>query len=336
MVFPLSVAADDGDTIPHVDIERQVLEKGRAFRVAEGQVFDGHHLPSAIGVIAKGEIEAADGFQAVFFFHFAERLDPRLDHVGQAGLGPEAADEKLDFPSAPFIVLTRLFVNLLVLCHLVVVFGGVALDFAGAAAMNANHVGDDLVHERPVVGDQQQFAGPVLQKTDDPADGGDIQIVGRFIQQQKVRLRNQHFGKIQTHLVSTRKLGRGALLGLGGKPQPGQYPFRLPVLVGLVGRQPRDGFGQNARLGERQVLADVSDTVVAGLDHRTLIGLLLADDQTQKGGLAMSVAAHQTDLFPVVQPKADTVEQLVLAVSLVNMFNTEHRVLCLPDIACKF
>ena len=50
--------------------------------------------------------------------------------------------------------------------------------------MDPHDVGNNFIHETPIMGDQHHFMGPIVQKALDPANGGNVQKVGGFIEQQ--------------------------------------------------------------------------------------------------------------------------------------------------------
>ena len=81
------------------------------------------------------------------------------------------------------------------------------------------------------MGDEDQFALPLPQELAEPSDRDDVEIVGGLVQKQKVRLRDEHFRKVEPDLVSARKLEGCSC----GNP-PRRSPDREDALdlVGLV------------------------------------------------------------------------------------------------------
>ncbi|MNE00507.1 hypothetical protein D3C80_929160 [compost metagenome] len=56
-------------------------------------------------------------------------------------------------------------------------------------AQNPASVGDSI-KQLPVVGNQHEATGPVLQKLLQPQHGGEIKVVARFVQQQQIGIAN--------------------------------------------------------------------------------------------------------------------------------------------------
>ena len=85
-------------------------------------------------------------------------------------------------------------------------FGALQLEVGVAAAVFVELAVldvDDAVHhgveEVPVVGDQHQRALVALEPLLQPDDGVQIQVVGRFIQQQQIGATQQRLGQVQAH-----------------------------------------------------------------------------------------------------------------------------------------
>ncbi|CAI8783898.1 protein of unknown function [Methylococcus capsulatus] len=62
----------------------------------------------------------------------------------------------------------------------------------------------DAVEEMAVVGNDDHRAGPLVQHVFQPADGVDVQVVGRFVQQQDIRVGKQRLGQQHAQLPARR------------------------------------------------------------------------------------------------------------------------------------
>jgi len=69
--------------------------------------------------------------------------------------------------------------------------------------MNGKGMGGDRIHEFPVVGDQKQGSLPFSEKTAEPSQTDDIEVVVRLVEQQQVGIFQQRLGEVQSHLEST-------------------------------------------------------------------------------------------------------------------------------------
>ncbi len=323
--FASTIFADNADTVALVDCKGQAGNQVFGIRtVAKVKGIDGHDMLGRKRGAFKRKVEGLGRLQFVLLFHFAQGLDAGLNHVGQAGLGPEPGDEQLDFFALFFIIDPGLFVDLLFLGQLVIVLLGVTGDFPDFAAMDPGHVRHQAVHEAAVVGDQQNFMGPVVEKSRDPANRGDVQVVGGFVEQQQVGLGHQHLGQVQPHLVSAGKLSGGTLHVSGGEPQAGQNFFDFPGLILLRRGQTQHAFLHNCVPRERQVLLDVADTVILGNDDGTFVGLFRARDHFQQGGFTVAVAPYQPHPFAGIDADADPVEQDPVTEAFGKVVDTDH------------
>ena len=86
-------------------------------------------------------------------------------------------------------------------------FGGghvlvVAREQAQLAVVQVGHVGADAVQEVAIVGNDDHGAVARGEHAFQPADGVDVQVVGRFVEQQHVRVREQRLGQQHAQLSS--------------------------------------------------------------------------------------------------------------------------------------
>lgn len=84
------------------------------------------------------------------------------------------------------------------------VVAGVALEFA---LIDMHDDVDDAVEEVPIMRDDDQGAGVTLEPVFQPDDGVQIQMVGRFIEQQEVGRAHQRLCQVEAHTPATGEAG---------------------------------------------------------------------------------------------------------------------------------
>ncbi len=190
--------------------------------------------------------------------------------------------------------------------------------------MDAQDVGHDVVHEAPVVGDEHDLPGPGHEKPLEPAEGGDVEIVAGFVEEEHLEITEEDLGQVQADLVAPGELG-GVLVKVGGlEPEAGQDLLDAPELVVRVGGDGPGGLGPDRVPGKADPLLDVADLVVPGLRDCPLVRLILADDHPEKGGLAVAVPADDADPLAAVDLEADGVEEPLFPVALREVIDNDH------------
>src|SRR6185369_15786332 len=114
---------------------------------------------------------------------------------GLGGIGAEALDElfQLIVPVGDFSVIV-LFLLQGQLARLIpeIVVSDVDLD---PAEVNIGHMGTDLIEEVAVMGNDYDRVCKAEQKILQPGDGFQVQMVGRLVKEQNVRIAEQGLGK---------------------------------------------------------------------------------------------------------------------------------------------
>ena len=107
-------------------------------------------------------------------------------------------DGRID-PQPPFLVL--------------LVVGEIALEpFHVALPFEREHVGGDAVEEPAVVADDHGAAGVILERLLEGAEGLDVEIVGRLVEQQDVGARLQDLGEVDAVALTAGELADLLLL----------------------------------------------------------------------------------------------------------------------------
>ena len=177
--------------------------------------------------------------------------------------------------------------------------GKAAVDAAGDAAVEPDDGAGQVFQQAAVMADQHDAGAQRLQLGFEPLDGGEVEVVGRLIEQQQVGGGSQGAGKGGTALLPAREVRRvlvpaeAELVEQGGGTvvvvigaEPGLHVVEGGVEAGQVGF-----LGQVAQRG-------------AGLQEAgAAIGLQQVGGDLQQRRLAGAVAADKADAF--AGPNAD-------------------------------
>ncbi len=264
-------------------------------------------------------------------FHAFQRLDPALCLTGLGGLGLEARDVLFHVRTLRLLLL----VGLLLLGQ---TFGTSPLEGAVAAAIESDpallDMGDVIDHgiqKIAVVGNQQQGAGVTLEPVFKPQNGVEVQVVGRFVEQQQVRGAHQCLRQVQAHTPATGETADLTLHLFVGEAQPGQQlasacvggitvgAVELRMQTGLSGTVLRGfGLGQRAlylaqalvaiehvihgQAFERvDLLAHVRDTPVGGQQAVAGVRRQFSTQQGKQAGFTGAIGTDQTGFMAGVQ-----------------------------------
>ena len=177
------------------------------------------------------------------------------------------------------------------------------------------------------MGDEHHAAAPALQERFEPVDGFDVEVVGRFVQQQHIgaghqRARQQHAAlhaagqAAEFGFAVEVELGQGFADALVQSPAVGGVDLGLHVAE----RFAIEDFGVAEMVELGQPLAQFAQAIGHDVEHRAgsamrhfllqagdthallhadfaVIGLVVAGQQLEQGGFAGAVAADQGDAF---------------------------------------
>ena len=213
------------------------------------------------------------------------------------------------------------------------IVGIIARPVGEPAAVEFQNPGGEPLEKGAVVGHEEQAAAPVEEKFLEPGDGFQVEMIGGLVEQQKIGPAGQRPGQEHPPLEPP---GESVEVRLGIQAQARDHfrntPLHFPGAGGFHGRLDRFEFAQGGRLGilrqgraQRMVALEqrgggfqavghhVEDAAAAGLGHRLIqpghfqarsaahlafVGRQLAGDDLEQGGLALPVAAEQTDPLP--------------------------------------
>ena len=172
-----------------------------------------------------GELEiqlAVVAFGRLDLVHPLDLLELALGLRGLGVLGAEAVDEfhqAADFALLVFVGGQLLLLVGLALEQILVIAAAVTDQPALADLDNA---ADKLVQELAIVRDDQDRAGVALQILLEPEQRFEVEVVGRLVQQQQVRLLRQQPRQVRAHHPAAAHLARGPVEILLAEAQPGE------------------------------------------------------------------------------------------------------------------
>ena len=186
LVFP-----DERDLVAFVDPEGHPVEHlDTVHRLADTLYREDLFAGLAVHLEADKGIAPGGGGHFVHRQLF-EQLFAGGSLTGFGLVGRKTLDEALQLPDLVlfFLVLVAQY-PLHQLAGLVpeVVVADIDFDFV---VIHVHNMGADVVEKMPVVGDDDDGAHIVHQKILQPADGSDVQMVGRLVEQDDVRLAEQ-------------------------------------------------------------------------------------------------------------------------------------------------
>ncbi|RMU70218.1 hypothetical protein ALP23_05335, partial [Pseudomonas syringae pv. apii] len=186
-----AVRADDSHTFAGFDLEAEVLEQSLAVEAFGHAIDDDCLAVQFLGLLETNERADTAGWLDLGQLDLVDCLGSGRGLLGFRGVGREAADERLQFGNLCFllgVVGQQLLAGLGRHGHVLVI---VAREQAQLAVIQVSHVRAHAVQEVTVVGDDDHQAVTLGQDVFQPANGVDVQVVGRFVEQQHFRIGEQ-------------------------------------------------------------------------------------------------------------------------------------------------
>jgi hypothetical protein len=115
--------------------------------------------------------------------HFFQHLDARLNHLGLGSLGAKSVDKCLGVGALAIFVRSSLFVDFVVQDDLRVSLGGAAFELAYFLTMDHRGMRCNAVHKITIMGNHNQLAVKLGKKSGDPSNRGDVEVIGRLVEQ---------------------------------------------------------------------------------------------------------------------------------------------------------
>ena len=219
--FTDAVLTNDGNAL--ADFHHQVDIAEQVILVALAQFFHHQGVTEQFFLLLKTDKRVlAAGWLDLGQLNLVNLFGPRRGLARFRGIGREAADKRLQLGN---LSLLAGVIGLQALTggggggHVLVVVAGHHLQLA---VVQVGHVGADAVQEVAVVGDDDHGAVALLQHTLKPADGIDIQVVGRLVQQHDIRVGKQHLSQQYPKLPAGRYGAHRAVVLFNGDIQTKQ------------------------------------------------------------------------------------------------------------------
>ena len=153
--------------------------------------------------LAKLEAELGVGVGGQYLLHPLHGFQPALGLTGLGGLVAEAVHIGLHVGHLPLLLLVHGLLLGQLLGALQLEVGVAAGVFVELAVLDVDDAVDDRIEEVAVVRNQHQRALIALEPLLQPDDGIQIQVVGRFIEQQQIGAAEQGLGQVQAHAPAT-------------------------------------------------------------------------------------------------------------------------------------
>ena len=174
--------------------------------------------------------------------------------------------------------------------------------------------------------DQERF-GLRLEQGFEPENALDIQMVGRFIHQQHVRLQHQRLRDCQTFLPSSGEC-RDRLVDTYKASEAEGLGHSAALLVGVqafVEEDPGKRFLDCVGGGKRRFLRDIANADLA--PHRTAaaIRLVEAGQYFKQRRFAGPVGTDQPDVIALTEPERQVGEERFHPVALADGLTTEQH-----------
>jgi len=183
-----------------------------------------HRSPTGAGRFGKDEVDIRlldRGFQS---FDLFQLLHAALGLPGAVLAHPVALDEPLDLADPVLLILEGCQLDLApqgLFCQVLGVGAGVFLQLSLFEFEDAR---DHSVQEGAVVGNEDHRRRCAEEVVFQPQQGIQVEVVGRFVEQQQVRFGKEQPGQFQPHgPAAAEGCGRAVQLGRA-KTEAGQYP----------------------------------------------------------------------------------------------------------------
>ena len=312
----LAVVPEHGDVRAVVHIHADAFGHD-VVGIADLQVLAAEGAALAARVLRDLELHGAlrlvdvEGLDPLDLLHFRAGL------LGFAGLGVKAVDERLQLLA---LALDRLVV-LDGLVLLLALEGEVLLDRAGIegepAQLGLEGVVAGFLQEFAVVRDDHEAAVEVLQELLKEDEGFEVEVVGRFIQNEEVGVIEQHGGEFHPGLVAAGEGHDGGLHLLALELEPRGHLAAAPrLLVGVAHEELQHGLGG----GEDRMLLEIAQPQVGAFDDLALVGWLLAEDDLAQGGLAGTIASDEAGFLRTTERHVGAVEDDLRPEAFLDVF----------------
>ena len=309
-----AVRADDADAVAALDAEGEVLDD-RAVAEALGDMVGGDHRFRAhivVGEAELGDAGAAD-HRGAGRAHFVQLFEPALVALaprGDAALQPVRFEPELGvelFGGARLLGEHRL--------HPRVEAAEADLLAADAAAIEPQGLARQPGEKGAVVADRDEGAGVAREPAFEPVDCGEVEVVGRLVEQQHVGVLRERAGDRGAAPLAARG-ARGLAAHVDAELVGDRGDLMLGRGIGAVDRIVH----QRREAAEIGFLFEQHD-MRAGDDRAlALVGVDAAGEQLQQRRLARAVAADQREPVALADIDVEILEQPAAALHQAEAF----------------
>jgi len=181
-----------------------------------------------------------------------------------------------------------------------------------SAAVDLEDPRGEATEKGPIVGHEDERAGPAPEEALEPLDRLDVEVVGRLVEEEEVGVGDE---RPREEDASLHPGGERGDIGGAVEFHPPEDPCDLTVapprgVVGCRRRQPRrDDGGHAAGQVGRHVLGQEGDHRPRGTGDLSTVGGQLSGQQPHEGRLPGAVAAEEADPLSRLDDTVDRVEQ---------------------------
>ena len=196
-------------------------------------------------------------------------------------------------------------------------------------AFERQDVGRDAIQEPAVMRDDEGVARELQQRIFQRTQGFDVQVVGRFVEQQHVATLQQGLGHVQAATLTTGQRTDHLLLVLALEVEAADVGARLDLdAVDVEDVQAARDFLEDVVVAFQRVAALVHVGQLHGRADNDLAGvrLFLAGDHLEQGRLTGTVRADDADDGAGRHQEAQVVEQQAVAELLGDVLELHHRI----------
>ena len=326
--FARAVGTDEHDLLAALGGEVHALVNLLTVRVRLIDVFERHDLQAATLGLGKTELHRGGlGLGHLQSLHAGDLLELALGLTGEAGLGAETVGETLE--TFDLALLRLVGVGLLLaaggaLREVAVIVAPVEKEVAVADLGGALR---KLVQKLAVVRDHQDRAGIPLQILLEPAQDLQIEVVGRLVEHQQIRLLGEQPREVGAHDPAAAERARGFFkirllerqslqdaLGLWFKGMSGVF------VLGVRGGQGKDGFV--ARRGA--LLRQEAQRGAPVQDDTAFVRRVFLEDEREQRRFPRAVGTDQADALAPVDLQGGVAEESASRVGFGEIGKCEH------------
>ena len=200
------------------------------------------------------------------------------------------------------------------------VTGKSAIQAPRKSAVEPKRGAREIFQKTPVMADQDQRRAQGLKLFLQPLDRGQIEMIGRLVQQQDIRRRGEHAGKGGAARFSARQTVRRF------RPIQAELAKQIigPVRIIAGGET---GFDIGARVGkarQRRFLRQIANRCARLNEARPPLGIHEAGGDLEKGGLARAVSPDQAQPFAFAHGQLSPVQDRGAAEIQMNVLEKKN------------